>query len=88
VLAVAVLHHQWKAPLAVRPVFLKSPERVEALAAASEIDLIETLAAKRHARVQAAPESDIEAELTRRGYVYDPAKGTWVPGHGEGAGTD
>lgn len=24
-------HHQWKAPLAVRPVFLKSPRRVEAL---------------------------------------------------------
>jgi transposase len=26
-----LLHHQWKAPLAVRPVFLKSPQRVEAL---------------------------------------------------------
>jgi transposase len=26
-----LLHHQWKTPLAVRPVFLKSPERVEAL---------------------------------------------------------
>jgi Domain of unknown function (DUF4277)/Transposase DDE domain len=25
------LHHQWKTPLAVRPVFLKSPRRVEAL---------------------------------------------------------
>jgi transposase len=24
-------HHQWKTPLAVRPVFLKSPERIEAL---------------------------------------------------------
>ena len=24
-------HHQWKSPLAVRPLFLKSPERVEAL---------------------------------------------------------
>jgi len=24
-------HHQWKAPLAVRPLFLKSPQRVEAL---------------------------------------------------------
>jgi hypothetical protein len=24
-------HHQWKAPLAVRPLFLKSPERLEAL---------------------------------------------------------
>jgi hypothetical protein len=28
-----LLHHQWKTPLAVRPVFLKSPERVEALVA-------------------------------------------------------
>jgi transposase len=26
-----LLHHQWKAPLAVRPLFLKSPTRVEAL---------------------------------------------------------
>jgi hypothetical protein len=26
-----LLHHQWKTPLAVRPVFLKSPPRVEAL---------------------------------------------------------
>lgn len=26
-----LLHHQWKTPLAVRPVFLKSPTRVEAL---------------------------------------------------------
>jgi transposase len=25
------LHHQWKTPLAVRPIFLKSPRRVEAL---------------------------------------------------------
>jgi transposase len=28
---VELLHHQWKTPLAVRPVFLKSPRRVEAL---------------------------------------------------------
>jgi transposase len=28
---VELLHHQWKTPLAVRPVFLKSPKRVEAL---------------------------------------------------------
>jgi len=26
-----LVHHQWKTPLAVRPVFLKSPKRVEAL---------------------------------------------------------
>jgi Domain of unknown function (DUF4277)/Transposase DDE domain len=28
---VELLHHQWKTPLAVSPVFLKSPQRVEAL---------------------------------------------------------
>jgi len=28
---IELLHHQWKTPLAVRPIFLKSPERVEAL---------------------------------------------------------
>jgi len=28
---VELLHHQWKTPLAVRPVFLKSAKRVEAL---------------------------------------------------------
>jgi transposase len=28
---IELLHHQWKTPLAVRPVFLKSPQRVEAL---------------------------------------------------------
>jgi len=28
---VELLHHQWKTPLAVRPIFLKSPQRVEAL---------------------------------------------------------
>jgi hypothetical protein len=29
---VELLHHQWKTPLAVSPIFLKSPRRVEALA--------------------------------------------------------
>jgi hypothetical protein len=33
------LHHQWKAPLALRPVFLKSPERVEALVCLLQIAL-------------------------------------------------
>ena len=32
-------HHQWKTPLAVRPLFLKSPERVEALVALLQIAL-------------------------------------------------
>lgn len=32
-------HHQWKTPLAVRPVFLKSPKRVEALIGLMQIAL-------------------------------------------------
>jgi transposase len=36
---VELLHHQWKTPLAVRPVFLKSPRRVEALVCLLQIAL-------------------------------------------------
>jgi transposase len=36
---VELLHHQWKTPLAVRPVFLKSPKRVEALVCLLQIAL-------------------------------------------------
>jgi hypothetical protein len=36
---VELLHHQWKTPLAVSPVFLKSPRRVEALACLLQIAL-------------------------------------------------
>jgi hypothetical protein len=32
-------HHQWNAPLAVRPVFLKSPRRVEALVCLMQVAL-------------------------------------------------
>jgi hypothetical protein len=32
-------HHQWKTPLAVRPVFLKTPERVEALVCLMQLAL-------------------------------------------------
>jgi hypothetical protein len=32
-------HHQWKTPLAVRPVFLKSPARVEALVCLMQVAL-------------------------------------------------
>src|SRR5207248_5299596 len=32
-------HHQWKSPLAVRPVFLKSPRRVEALVCLMQVAL-------------------------------------------------
>jgi transposase len=36
---VELLHHQWKTPLAVSPVFLKSPKRVEALACLMQVAL-------------------------------------------------
>jgi transposase len=36
---VETLHHQWKTPLAVSPVFLKSPKRVEALACLMQVAL-------------------------------------------------
>jgi transposase len=36
---VELSHHQWKAPLAVRPVFLKSPRRVEALVCLMQVAL-------------------------------------------------
>jgi hypothetical protein len=36
---VELLHHQWKTPLAVRPVFLKSPRRVEALVSLLQLAL-------------------------------------------------
>lgn len=36
---IELLHHQWKSPLAVRPVFLKSPARVEALVCLLQIAL-------------------------------------------------
>jgi transposase len=32
-------HHQWKTPLAVRPVFLKAPRRVEALVCLMQVAL-------------------------------------------------
>lgn len=35
-----LLHHQWKTPLAVRPVFLKTPARVEALICLLQIALM------------------------------------------------
>jgi hypothetical protein len=36
---IELLHHQWKTPLAVRPVFLHSPERVEALVCLMQLAL-------------------------------------------------
>jgi transposase len=37
---VELLHHQWKTPLAVHPLFLKSPRRVEALVCLLQIALL------------------------------------------------
>jgi transposase len=37
--SIELLHHQWKTPLAVRPVFLHTPERVEALVCLMQIAL-------------------------------------------------
>jgi hypothetical protein len=36
---VELCHHQWKTPLAIRPVFLKSPRRVEALVGLMQVAL-------------------------------------------------
>jgi hypothetical protein len=48
-------HHQWKTPLAVRPLFLKSPERVEALVYLLKIALTAYHLIQRRYR-QAVPE--------------------------------
>jgi hypothetical protein len=54
-------HHQWKGPLAVRPVFLKSPERIEALVYLLQIALTAYHLVQRLYR-QAAPETAPAAE--------------------------
>jgi len=41
-------HHQWKTPLAVRPLFLKSPERIEALVYLLQIGLTAYHLLQRH----------------------------------------
>ena len=54
-------HHQWKTPLAVRPLFLKSPARVEALVYLLQIALTAYHLVQRQYR-QAVPEDAPEAE--------------------------
>jgi hypothetical protein len=54
-------HHQWKTPLAVRPLFLKSPERVEALVYLLKIALTAYHLLQRVYR-QAVPDDDPVAE--------------------------
>jgi transposase len=61
---VELLHHQWKTPLAVRPVFLKSTKRVEALVCLMQIALTAYQLLERWYR-QSVPEGSAAAELHR-----------------------
>jgi transposase len=65
---VETLHHQWKTPLAVSPVFLKSPRRVEALVCLLQIALQAYQALERLYR-QSVPSEETGAEkrLTTEG---------------------
>jgi hypothetical protein len=57
-------HHQWKTPLAVRPVFLKSPKRVEALVCLMQVALTAYQLLERCYRQSVSAEAD-PAELHR-----------------------
>ncbi len=57
-------HHQWKTPLAVRPVFLKSPRRVEALVCLMQVALTAYQLLERLYRQRVA-EGATAAELRR-----------------------
>ena len=57
-------HHQWKTPLAVRPVFLKSPTRVEALVCLMQVALTAYQILERLYR-QRVPEDAAPSELHR-----------------------
>jgi transposase len=54
---VELLHHQWKSPLAVSPVFLKSPARVEALLCLLQMALQAYQVLERRYRQSVAPEA-------------------------------
>jgi transposase len=54
-----LLHHQWKTPLAVRPVFLKSPKRVEALLALLQLALTAYQLLERLYRQQVAADAAV-----------------------------
>jgi Domain of unknown function (DUF4277) len=51
-------HHQWKTPLAVRPVFLKSPRRVEALVCLMQVALTAYQLLERFYRQSVPAEAD------------------------------
>jgi hypothetical protein len=57
-------HHQWKTPLAVRPVFLKSPKRVEALVCLMQVALTAYQLLERFYRQGISADAD-PAELHR-----------------------
>src|SRR5262249_51716960 len=61
---VELSHHQWKTPLAVRPVFLKSPRRVEALVCLVQLALTAYQRPERLYR-QSVPEGAAAAEQRR-----------------------
>jgi transposase len=54
-----LLHHQWKTPLAVRPVFLKSPQRVEALLGLLQLALTAYQLLERLYRQQVAADAPV-----------------------------
>jgi transposase len=54
-----LLHHQWKTPLAVRPVFLKSPKRVEALLGLLQLALTAYQLLERLYRQQVAADAPV-----------------------------
>ena len=56
---VELLHHPWKTPLAVRPVFLKSPRRVEALVSLLPLALQAYQVLERRYRQTIAPEASV-----------------------------
>ncbi len=58
---VELLHHQWKTPLAVSPVFLKSPRRVEALVCLLQVALQAYQVLERLYR-QSVPAEEAQAE--------------------------
>jgi len=71
-----LLHHQWKTPLAVRPVFLKSPQRVEALVVLLQLALTAYQLLERLYRQSVAADAPVSEQrmtsesLLRRFRVY------------------
>ena len=59
---IELLHHQWKTPLAVRPVFLHSPERVEALVCLMQIALQAYQVLERRYRQTVAADAPVRAQ--------------------------